>query len=172
MDASRVLIVPLFCVACLLLWAPGCDRMIGTAVAKCAAYTFATGVIGGDSNACTDGTAIEQAKSCDVKCGTGYVAQAGTVTCAAGAAQDAATTGGITSCVGGYPCVPSSRCILVTCMRFRNDLLNDFVGVTSDLATLVAITSLRLVSVVSGAVVKVVIMLIQPLLVVVAEQGY
>ena len=127
MDASRVLIVPLFCVACLLLWAPGCDRMMGAAVAKCAAYTFATGVIGGDSNACTDGTAIEQAKSCDVKCGTGYVAQAGTVTCAAGAAQDAATTGGITSCVGGYSCVPCSRCILAMCIHFLVDMLKNVV---------------------------------------------
>ena len=56
---------------------------------KCAAYNFGTGLMGGDSDACTAGIQLttNTDSSCGVKCdtGSGYAPQTGTVSCSSSA---------------------------------------------------------------------------------------
>jgi len=70
---------------------------------NCAAYTFGTGVVSGDTDGCTADIVLSTHadNTCSVKCDAGYVAQTGTITCAAAAAADAATSGAPT-CVGAW----------------------------------------------------------------------
>ena len=68
---------------------------------SCAAYAFGAGVIGGDTDGCTNGISLTTSSdpSCTVKCGAGYTGDATTVTCASDAFDGAATTSSI-SCTG------------------------------------------------------------------------
>ena len=63
----------------------------------CAAVQLSqwVGVVGGDSEPCSEGTVLTTHTSsrCSVKCGAGYSGAALIVTCASGAAQGAAATG-------------------------------------------------------------------------------
>ena len=75
---------------------------------SCAAYDFGDGVVGGDTNGCTDGIALSVDSDCAVKCDSGYTGDAATVTCASGASAGDASTSSI-ACSGDvraimHPC--------------------------------------------------------------------
>ena len=98
--AFRALLVGEMAIAAVCLALPA-DSQWFCVENSCAAYAFGAGVIGGDTDGCTDGISLTTSSdpSCTVKCGVGYTGDATNVTCPSNASDGAAATSSI-SCSG------------------------------------------------------------------------
>ena len=72
---------------------------------SCAAYPFSTGVVGGDTDPCSDNIVLntQSDSSCNIQCGAGYVTQTGTIACASDADANDATSGDISCAAASCP---------------------------------------------------------------------
>ena len=89
---------------------------------RCAAISFGTGVVAGDTSACSDAQQLDASTTCNVKCDSDYsVSTDVTITCASGISEGDASTG-MPTCVERQLCSADSSSGVCTGSAVKDDM--------------------------------------------------